>query len=161
MRDPLGRLTERTVQGAKDSGVRKVAEHFHYDARERLETAETGKSRVRLHYDEAGNLVAEEQRVGADFGLDYLTVTRHEYDALGNRTRTVLPNTRTVDWLRYGSGHVHGVLLDGAPLVDFERDRLHRETCRTHAAFSQAREYDPMGRLARFTVKQMGAASPH
>ncbi|NML34248.1 RHS repeat-associated core domain-containing protein, partial [Paraburkholderia antibiotica] len=69
--------------------------------------------------------------------------------------------TRTVDWLRYGSGHVHGVLLDGAPLVDFERDRLHRETGRTHAAFSQTREYDPMGRLARFTVKQMGAASAH
>ncbi|NML35517.1 RHS repeat-associated core domain-containing protein, partial [Paraburkholderia antibiotica] len=137
------------------------AEHFHYDARGRLVTAETGKSRVRLHYDEAGNLVAEEQRVSADYGLDYLTVTRHEYDALGNRTRTVLPNTRTVDWLRYGSGHVHGVLLDGAPLVDFERDRLHRETGRTHAAFSQAREYDPMGRLARFTVKQMGAASAH
>ncbi|WP_206192320.1 RHS repeat protein [Serratia liquefaciens] len=124
MRDPLGRLTERTVQGAKDSGVRKVAEHFHYDARGRLETAETGKSRVRLHYDEAGNLVAEEQRVGADFGLDYLTVTRHEYDALGNRTRTVLPNTRTVDWLRYGSGHVHGVLLDGARVVDQTVERF-------------------------------------
>ncbi|WP_321882646.1 RHS repeat-associated core domain-containing protein [Paraburkholderia bannensis] len=115
---------------------------------------------MQLHYDEAGNLAAEEQRISSD-GQDYLTVTRHEYDALGNRTRTVLPNTRTIDWLRYGSGHVHGVQLDGRPLLDFERDRLHRETGRTHASFSQAREYDPMGRLVRFTVKAANAASPH
>ncbi|MBB3257525.1 RHS repeat-associated protein [Paraburkholderia bannensis] len=124
-------------------------------------TAQTEGSTVRLHHDDAGNVIAEEQQFSADSGLDYLTVTRHTFDALGNRTATVLPNTRTIDWLRYGSGHVHGVLLDGAPLVDFERDQLHRETGRTHAAFSQTREYDPMGRLTRFVAKPANAASPH
>jgi RHS repeat-associated protein len=160
VRDPLGRLTERRTQGPANSGVAGVSEHFHYDARGRLVTARTNGSRVRLHYDDAGNLVAEERDVASDDGLDYVTVTRHTYDALGNRTATVLPNTRQIDWLRYGSGHVHGVLLDGAPLLDFERDRLHRETRRSHAAFTQTREYDPMGRLARF-VARPAAAGPH
>ncbi|WP_204117481.1 RHS repeat-associated core domain-containing protein [Paraburkholderia sp. C35] len=147
-RDALGRLTQRDMRGP-DS---KVSERFYYDLRGRLSTAQTEDSTVRLHYDDAGNLVAEEQHVDIGFGETYASVTRHEYDSLGNRMRTVLPNTRTIGWLRYGSGHVHGVLLDGQPLLDFERDRLHRETGRTHAAFSQQREYDPAGRLRRLSV---------
>ncbi|CAG2159134.1 RHS repeat-associated core domain-containing protein [Cupriavidus numazuensis] len=156
-RDSLGRLTQRDIHGTG----RKTTELFYYDQRGRLTTAETEGSKVRLHYDDAGNLVAEEQHVRASFVGSYLTVTRHEYDALGNRTRTTLPNTRTVDWLRYGSGHVHGVQLDGKPLLDFERDKLHRETGRKHAAFLQQREYDPAGRLARLVVKPAHPATPH
>ncbi|WP_407945306.1 RHS repeat-associated core domain-containing protein [Paraburkholderia antibiotica] len=38
---------------------------------------------------------------------------------------------------------------------------LHRETGRTHAAFSQQREYDPAGRLTRFVVKPASATGPH
>jgi RHS repeat-associated protein len=156
-RNPLGQLTQRDTRGP--SGT--VSQRFYYDQRARLTTAQTEGSTVRFHYDDAGNLIAEEQHVHLDYAANYVTVTRHEYDALGNRTRTVLPNTRTVDWLRYGSGHVHGVLLDGRPLLDFARDKLHRETGRTHPAFSQRRGYDPAGRLARFTVKSAGPSTPH
>jgi RHS repeat-associated protein len=148
-RNPLGQLTQRDTR--RSSGT--VSQRFYYDQRARLTTAQTEGSTVRFHYDDAGNLIAEEQHVHLDHAASYASVTRHEYDALGNRTRTVLPNTRAVDWLRYGSGHVHGVLLDGKPLLDFERDKLHRETARTHAAFAQSRSYDPAGRLARFAVK--------
>ncbi|EUC19016.1 RHS repeat-associated core domain containing protein-containing protein [Burkholderia sp. BT03] len=156
-RDALGRLTQRDMRGPNGA----VSERFFHDLRGRLTTAQTEDSTVRLHYDDAGHLVAEEQHVSLALGESYVTVSRHEYDALGNRIRTTLPNTRTVDWLRYGSGHVHGVLLDGQPLLDFERDRLHRETGRVHAGFSQQREYDPAGRLTRFSVMAAHPSTQH
>ncbi|WP_240327249.1 RHS repeat-associated core domain-containing protein [Burkholderia sp. IDO3] len=151
-RDPLGRLTRRETKGAGGRG--QVIEHFYYDARGRLMTAQGFGSRVYLHYDDADNLIAEEQTVRPDIDGEYTSVTRHEYDALGNRTRTHLPNTRTIDWLRYGSGHLHGVLLDGQPLADFERDKLHREIVRRYRGFEQTREYDPAGRLQRMIVRR-------
>ncbi|WP_080423856.1 RHS repeat-associated core domain-containing protein [Burkholderia ubonensis] len=157
-RDPLGRLTRREIEGPDGRG--RVAEHFYYDARGRLTTAQGTSSKVRLHYDDADNLIAEEQTHCPDTGVAYTAVTRHEYDALGNRIRTQLPNTRTIDWLRYGSGHVHGVLLDGQPLVDFERDKLHREITRRHRSFEQRREYDPAGRLQRMIVRRDAHAPP-
>jgi YD repeat-containing protein len=155
-RDPLGRLTQRKVTGP--DGVRGAGEEYFYDNRGRLTTARNDDgAMVRLHYDDAGNLVAEEQSLGLDYGgARYLTVTRHEYDALGLRTRTTLPNTRSIDWLRYGSGHVHGVQLDGQPLLDFERDKLHRETGRSHRGTEQRRSYDPAGRLAQLTARPAG-----
>ncbi|MGS0897694.1 hypothetical protein ACVBGC_35200, partial [Burkholderia stagnalis] len=109
VRDPLGRLTRRATRGAGGRG--QVTERFYYDARGRLTTAQGHGSIVRLHYDAADNLIAEEQTVHPDSQSAYTSVTRHEYDALGNRIRSQLPSTRTVDWLRYGSGHLHGVLL--------------------------------------------------
>ncbi|WP_175804832.1 RHS repeat-associated core domain-containing protein [Burkholderia pyrrocinia] len=157
-RDPLGRLTRRETKGAGGRG--QVTERFYYDARGRLTTAHGHGSLVRLHYDDADNLIAEEQTIRPDIRGEYTSVTRHEYDALGNRIRTQLPNTRTIDWLRYGSGHLHGVLLDGQPLVDFERDKLHRETVRRHRRFEQTREYDPAGRLKRMIVRHDANARP-
>ncbi|KAK46749.1 hypothetical protein BG58_09410 [Caballeronia jiangsuensis] len=151
-RDPMGRLTKRSIG-------KSAMEQFYYDARGRLVTAKSNSSVVRLHYDDADNLIAEEQRVHPTFRGSYSTVTRHEYDVLGNRTKTILPNTRTVDWLRYGSGHVHGVMLDGKPLVDFERDKLHREVKRTHRSFTQTRQYDPVGRLAQMSVRHATSAN--
>ncbi|WP_226288411.1 RHS repeat-associated core domain-containing protein [Burkholderia arboris] len=155
-RDPLGRLTRRETKGPGGRG--RVTELFHYDARGRLTTAQGYHSRVHLHYDDADNLIAEEQTIYPDSDGSYTTVTRHEYDVLGNRIRTQLPNTRTIDWLRYGSGHLHGVLLDGRPLVDFERDKLHREIVRRYRSFEQVREYDPAGRLQRMAVRRDGSA---
>jgi hypothetical protein len=37
---------------------------------------------------------------------------------------------QTKQWLTYGSGHVHGLVLNGEELIGFERDKLHRETAR-------------------------------
>ena len=35
--------------------------------------------------------------------------------------------------MTYGSGHVHGLMLDNLEAVAFERDDLHREVTRTQA----------------------------
>lgn len=53
-------------------------------------------------------------------------------------------------WLTYGAGHVHGVMLDGVTIANFERDDAHRETQRELGnGLTQTTHYDEAGRLAR------------
>jgi RHS repeat-associated protein len=52
-----------------------------------------------------------------------------------------------VEWLTYGSGYIAGLKLGDTPLVDFTRDRLHRETQRTFDAYEQNSAYDTSGQL--------------
>jgi len=66
---------------------------------------------------------------------------------LGNRIRTILPDGRQIDYLYYGSGHLHQISLDGEVITDIERDKLHREIQRTQGSISSLYDYDPMGRL--------------
>lgn len=60
-----------------------------------------------------------------------------------------------LEWLSYGSGHLHGVLLNQMPPVALEYHKLHREVgCTLHllpkemasAAQTQTRQLDPLGR---------------
>ncbi|GKS98482.1 DUF6531 domain-containing protein [Acidovorax sp. SUPP3434] len=81
----------------------------------------------------------------------------HRLGALGQRLGSQLQGLGELDWLAYGSGHVHGLLLDKTPVLAIERDALHREVARSlqleggaqrvHAAVTQTRRLDPMGRL--------------
>ena len=66
---------------------------------------------------------------------------------MGNRIRTILPDGRHIDYLYYGSGHLHQISLDGEVVSDIERDKLHREIQRTQGSISSLYDYDPMGRL--------------
>ncbi|HEF4756612.1 hypothetical protein [Burkholderia multivorans] len=60
-------------------------------------------------------------------------------------------------WLTYGSGHVHGVMLDGATIANFERDDAHRETQRELGnGLTQTTHYDEAGRLARQRLQGTG-----
>ncbi|KAG8154871.1 hypothetical protein BFF94_004720 [Burkholderia catarinensis] len=59
-----------------------------------------------------------------------------------------MPEVGALVWQRYGSGHVHGVLLDEHPLASFERDRLHREIQRTQGPASHHFGYGANGLLA-------------
>ncbi|RRB82046.1 RHS repeat domain-containing protein, partial [Escherichia coli] len=59
-----------------------------------------------------------------------------------------------VEWLTYGSGYLAGMKLGGTPLLEFTRDRLHRETVRSfgsmagsNAAYELTNTYTPAGRL--------------
>ena len=98
-------------------------------------------------YDPVGNVVREHQH------YDFLRkppchVWQHEYDELDQRIATVRSNGTRQQWLSYGSGHVHGLMLDGEELVGFERDKLHRETSRIQGnGLTQHSVYDPAGRL--------------
>ncbi|MCE1172788.1 MAG: RHS domain-containing protein, partial [Azovibrio sp.] len=75
-------------------------------------------------------LVAQEDALGR---LERCFTLRHELNALGQRSATTLPHGRRLDLQRYGPGHWIGALWNGRPLVDVERDALHRELVRTWA----------------------------
>ncbi|WP_241168468.1 RHS repeat domain-containing protein, partial [Escherichia coli] len=52
-----------------------------------------------------------------------------------------------VEWLAYGSGYLAGMKLGDTPLVDFTRDRLHRETLRRFGRYELTTAYTPAGQL--------------
>ena len=71
------------------------------------------------------------------------------------------PDGHVIDWLMYGSGHVHGMLLDGEERVQFERDDLHRETVRVLSSeVGQRTTYDPAGRVLQQTVQRSTSPAP-
>ena len=88
----------------------------------------------------------------AQYDMLYLPVTesiRYHYDFNGNCTATVLPDGRQINYLYYGSGHLHQISLDDEVVSDIERDRLHREIYRTQGKLASRYELDPLGRLKR------------
>ncbi|GAB2854585.1 hypothetical protein GCM10027277_23890 [Pseudoduganella ginsengisoli] len=157
-RDALGRLLAKS---SADGGVR-----YAYDAVGRLIATATSQAEHRFMYDAAGQLIDERAAYSpsaprlpgqpAEF-IAAFTMT-HAYDELGNRIQTILPNGRRIDTLRYGSGHWHGTLWQGTPLVDLERDQLHRETRREWGTAKERlverRSYDPQSRLSAFTLEK-------
>jgi uncharacterized protein RhaS with RHS repeats len=88
-------------------------------------------------------------------------VWHHQYDELGNRIRTVRPDGHAIDWLTYGSGHVHGRALDGEERIQFERDGLHRETRRTFGSrLGHQTVYDLAGRVIQTALQREQAPMP-
>lgn len=149
-RDILGRLIrKRTPETATtyvydETGriVRLVREHL--DGRP--------MDAVTFAYDELDRVVAETVEAVGDDGQSTLTELVHEYDALGNRLGTTLPNGRMVNWLYYGSGHLHQISSNGETVCDFERDRLHREVSRTQGTQTLMTAYDSLSRkVAQWT----------
>lgn len=163
-RDDLGRLTAKRVC-RRDDPTHVVTTRYQYDVLGRLQSVTAPHATHRYTYDDAGNLVGEEQRLSIRYGGDRLTgkgyrtvervfTLKHEVDELGNRIETILPNGRKVTTQRYGSGHWIGTLWNGNPLVDLERDELHRERVRQLGgkAMRQTRSYDPLSRLTKLKL---------
>jgi len=155
--DSVDRLVQRR---AAAPGQPEQIETFAYNANGQLAEATNEHARLQWFYDAAGNLVREHQHYQGPFHPDKRTaVWRHHYDELNQRTGTIRPDGHHIEWLTYGAGHVHGLLLDGQDLVSFERDALHRETGRTQAnGLQQTMKYDPIGRL---TEQQLGRPGQH
>ncbi|EOQ4796354.1 RHS repeat-associated core domain-containing protein, partial [Escherichia coli] len=51
------------------------------------------------------------------------------------------------EWLTYGSGWLSGMKLGDTPLVEYTRDRLHRETLRSFGRYELTTAYTPAGQL--------------
>ena len=136
--DNRGHLIEhRLTDGAQTT--------FAYDARglvtqARYQPADGEASQITYEYDAAGTRTAEVQ---AHHGRIWRL--QHRVDALGNRTETYIPGTGTLAWQRYGSGHIHGILLDGVALAGFERDALHRTIANTQGPIAQLLTYNEAG----------------
>jgi RHS repeat-associated protein len=94
-------------------------------------------SNVTLRYDKAGRLAAEKSRDGW---------VSYELDALDNLAALHLPHEQRIDYLSYGSGHVHQVRCGEQVITDIERDALHREVLRTQGRLALGTGYDLLGR---------------
>src|SRR5256885_717859 len=88
----------------------------------------------------------------------------------GGRQHSQLQGLGEIAWLTYGSGHVHGLQLNGASLIDFERDNLHREVRRSlhpptpaadaHHPLQVQRQWDSLGRLTALGTTGLQALQP-
>ncbi|HAJ5053570.1 TPA: RHS element protein, partial [Escherichia coli] len=129
------------------------AEQWQYDERGWL----TGIShlseghRVTVHYgyDEKGRLTGERQTVHhpETEALLWQHETRHAYNAQGLANRCIPDSLPAVEWLTYGSGWLSGMKLGDTPLVEYTRDRLHRETLRSFGRYELTTAYTSAGQL--------------
>ncbi len=129
------------------------AEQWQYDERGWL----TGIShlseghRVTVHYgyDEKGRLTGERQTVHhpQTEALLWQHETRHAYNAQGLANRCIPDSLPAVEWLTYGSGWLSGMKLGDTPLVEYTRDRLHRETLRSFGRYELTTAYTSAGQL--------------
>ena len=146
--DSMGRLEQRTA-GYGHYGLEleeKQTEEFAYDLMGRIVQAKNSESNLQWFYDVAGNLIREHQQ---DDKRNTTAVWKHNYDEINERIKTIRPDGQKIDWLTYGSGHVHGLTVNGQDLVSFERDDLHREMVRHYAnGISQQQQFDHVGRLS-------------
>ncbi|HBM8749151.1 TPA: RHS repeat protein, partial [Escherichia coli] len=146
--DEADRLTHRTVNG-------ETAEQWQYDERGWLtdisHISEGHRVAVHYRYDEKGRLTGERQTVHhpQTEALLWQHETRHAYNAQGLANRCIPDSLPAVEWLTYGSGWLAGMKLGDTPLVDFTRDRLHRETLRSFGRYVLTTAYTPAGQLQR------------
>ncbi len=146
--DEADRLTHRTLNG-------ETAERWQYDERGWLtdisHISEGHRVTVHYGYDEKGRLTGERQTVHhpETEALLWQHETRHAYNAQGLANRCIPDSLPAVEWLAYGSGYLAGMKLGDTPLVDFTRDRLHRETLRSFGRYELTTAYTPAGQLQR------------
>ncbi len=150
--DASDRITHRTVNG-------DPAEQWQYDEHGGLttlsHTCEGHRVSVHYGYDDKGRLTGERQTVENPETGEMLWEheTGHAYSEQGLATRQEPDGLPPVEWLTYGSGYLAGMKLGGTPLVEYTRDRLHRETARSFggagstAGYEQATAYTLTGQL--------------
>ena len=80
--------------------------------------------------------------------------TKQAYNEQGLANRVTPDSLPPVEWLTYGSGYLAGMKLGDTPLLEYARDRLHRETVRSfgsmagsNAAYELTSTYTPAGQL--------------
>ncbi|MDY9708793.1 RHS repeat domain-containing protein, partial [Escherichia coli] len=107
-------------------------------------------------YDDKGRLTGERQTVeNPETGeLLWQHETKQAYNEQGLANRVTPDSLPPVEWLTYGSGYLAGMKLGGTPLLEYMRDRLHRETVRSFgsmagntAAYELTSTYTPAGQL--------------
>ena len=121
------------------------AEQWQYDEHGWLttisHTSEGHRVAVHYGYDDKGRLTGERQTVENPETGEMLWEheTGHAYSEQGLATRQEPDGLPPVEWLTYGSGYLAGMKLGGTPLVEYTRDRLHRETARSFGGAGSTR----------------------
>ena len=108
---------------------------------------------VHYGYDDKGRLISERQTVtDPQTGIllwEHETQQAYSEQGLVNRFRP--DGLPPVEWLTYGSGYLAGMKLGDMPLLEYTRDRLHREVQRRFGsgtnAYEQSSTYTLSGQL--------------
>lgn len=161
-RDALGRLIGKRSSGASSGSIAGSTTTYRYDQIGQLLQAQRctqkGEQRIidddlQFGYSPRGEMVREAGHLGQ---------LQHEYDELGNRISTTLPDGRVINYLHYGSGHLHQINIDGETISDIERDELHREVLRTQGNLTSRFGYDKQGRKTAHQLhRTRGGTHPH
>ncbi|EPA4273011.1 RHS element core protein [Escherichia coli] len=151
--DESDRITHRTVNG-------EPAEQWQYDDHGWLtdisHLSEGHRVAVHYGYDDKGRLTGERQTVeNPETGeLLWQHETTHAYNEQGLANRVTPDSLPPVEWLTFGSGYLAGMKLGDTPLLEYTRDRMHRETVRSfgsmagsNAAYKLTSTYTPAGQL--------------
>ncbi|HBB0799488.1 TPA: RHS repeat protein, partial [Escherichia coli] len=107
----------------------RVTVHYGYDSKGRL-----ASEHLTVHHPQTNELLWQHE-------------TRHAYNAQGLANRCIPDSLPAVEWLTYGSGWLSGMKLGDTPLVEYTRDRLHRETLRSFGRYELTTAYTPAGQL--------------
>jgi len=172
---PAPRVDSLSPADPAEPPAKTLQRDFELDAAGRLIRKRTDDGVTDYRYDDADNLLSigftgcGGERKQLDFGYDALDQPIHEtasdarlefaYDELGNLQTLTLPDQRKLNYLYYGSAHLHQINLDGRVICDFERDNLHDEVLRTQGRLRTLTQYDTSGRLARKAVFGVDASA--
>jgi RHS repeat-associated protein len=155
--DDADRLTHRTVNGQE-------AERWQYNEQGWLTALShiSEGQRVAVHYgyDDKGRRISERQTVSdpQTNALLWQHETLQGYSEQGLANRFQPDGLPPVEWLTYGSGYLAGMKLGDMPLVEYRRDRLHREVQRRFGtgtdAYEQSTTYSASGQLRQQYLTQ-------
>ena len=165
--DKAGRLLQRqtNIQERPDD---IQCEHFSYSEGGSLvkawRKAELGGNTITVEFqrDLLGRITREIQSIVSIDGTQiWQHRVDHQFDALGSESQTCYTGLPAIEWQTYGSGHLHGVVLDGRSVIDFERDKLHRETKRQFGPTQTERNYDALSRLSSLYTHSPSIGGEH
>ena len=117
-------------------------------------------SAIELAYDANGQLIKEKQISNLTLAgqtKNYILELKYQYDELGNRIATILPDGKVINQLYYGSGHLYNQSLyepntdRHIELRHSERNKRHQEITRQQGSIASVYDHDPMGRLTKQT----------
>lgn len=151
-RNPLGQLNTKLSRRIGASTDHNERTRYQYDALGQLTETYNEHQYLKFRYDPSGRLL-EEQHCDLNAAREQLLSTQktiaHQYNALGQRTQTTLPDGQTLDYAYDASLAFQAVAWNGQEITSLQRDSLGREVSRQQGNLTTHTEYDPQGRLQK------------
>lgn len=144
--DLQGRLIERITPAT--ANTKAIKDRFTWFKNGWLKQTNNDHSTINYQYNQAGQLINETQQQ-----THWTHEIKQTYDLLGNPEQTQYNHNPAINWLRYGSGHIHAIAIQHSQF-NFNRDQLHREIARKlfiddqqQALYKTNLTYNPLGLL--------------
>jgi RHS repeat-associated protein len=151
-RNALGQLHTKTSRRVGDTANAIEKSRYLYDATGQLIETYNAHQFLQFSYDPRGNLL-QESHVDLNNAHQQLLSTQqiigHQYNALGQRIQTTLPDGQRLDYTYDASLAFQSVALNDQLITTVQRDSLGREVARAQGALTTQTEYDPQGRLQK------------